>query len=64
MPDYQAMKVGDRARMPVLNKWEGANQTLYREINDYCATAEPRPAFEVETVRTTSKTEFWLCRTR
>jgi hypothetical protein len=62
-PDYQSMQVGDRLPMPILGTWEGANQQLYYEIQDYCRTADPAPQFEVETVRT-PKVEFWLKRTR
>ena len=49
--DYKNMQVGDRAEMPVLTKWEGANQSLFHEVKAYCRATESRPQFEVESVR-------------
>lgn len=63
--DYKDMQVGDKVRMPVLATWEGQNQLLFREIQDYCAPLDPRPQFQVETLRPPGKpVEYWLERTR
>jgi hypothetical protein len=64
-PDYRGMKVGDRLPMPVLNTWEGENQSLYYEIQAHCRTLDPAPQFQIETVRTMGKPiEYWLERIR
>ena len=59
------MQVGNRVRMPVVNTWEGQNQDLFREIQDYCAAHPDLPQFEVETIREPGKqVEYWLQRIR
>lgn len=63
--DYAAMQVGDRVPMPVPNNWEGANQSLYYEIQAYCRTVDPAPQFQIDTVRALGKpVEYWLERIR
>ena len=63
--DYKSMQVGDTVPMPVVNKWEGANQSLFREIQDWCGACDPRPQFEVETIREPGKdVAYQLKRTR
>lgn len=49
MIDYMQMKVGDETEMPERNKWEGVNQSLYRQIQD--ATQGTIMQFEVTTHR-------------
>lgn len=63
--DYKSMHVGDRVKMPRDVSWAGENQDLFWEIQAYCATAEGRPQFEVETVRPPGKdVQYWLKRIR
>lgn len=49
MIDYKQMKVGEEVPMPEKNKWEGVNQSLYRQIQD--ATQGTSMQYEVTTHR-------------
>ena len=49
MIDFMQMKVGEEVTMPERNKWEGVNQSLYRQIQD--DTQGTSMQFEVTTHR-------------
>ncbi len=65
--DFENMEIGDTKRFPVDEKWEGANQSIFYECQDYCSglQGDERKQFEVQNIRPSGKPlEFWLKRTR
>lgn len=49
MIDFMQMKIGDEVPMPERDKWEGANQALYQQIQN--ATQGTTLQYEVTTHR-------------